>query len=109
MIEMPVAFISPSMGEMVILGIIGVLVFGKDLPAVGRTLGRSVMQLRRSLQGLQDEFNFSDRPSSSKPRSASKASSNYNPIDDRDEAVAPKFEPPKAQPTEQTPAASSAE
>jgi sec-independent protein translocase protein TatA len=104
MMELPLGFIgAPSMGELVMLGVIGVLIFGKDLPSVGRTLGRQVMQFRKSLQGITDELNFTDRPAASRPRATQSAAParSYDPIDDRDEVVAPKFEPPRAQPREQ--------
>jgi sec-independent protein translocase protein TatA len=45
----------------VILVFIGVLLFGKDLPEVARNLGKHLLDLRRSLQGLHDDV-LSDRP-----------------------------------------------
>ena len=46
---------------MVILLFIGVLLFGKDLPDVARRVGKSLLDFRRSLQGLHDEV-LNDRP-----------------------------------------------
>src|SRR5262249_60128728 len=49
------AFLSaPSAGEMMILLIVGVLLFGRDLPDVGRKLGRTLAPFRRRLQDLKD-------------------------------------------------------
>lgn len=45
--------LSPAM--MVILLFIGVLLFGKDLPDVARRVGKSLLDFRRTLQGLHDE------------------------------------------------------
>ena len=46
---------------LVILLFIGVLLFGKDLPEVARSLGKHLLDLRRSLQGLHDDV-LNDRP-----------------------------------------------
>jgi len=45
----------------VILLFIGVLLFGKDLPEVARSLGKHLLDLRRSLQGLHEDV-LEDRP-----------------------------------------------
>src|SRR5262249_29652829 len=51
------AFLSaPSAGEMMILLIVGVLLFGRDLPDVGRKLGRTLAQFRRGLQDFKDQL-----------------------------------------------------
>jgi sec-independent protein translocase protein TatA len=44
-----------SPATMVILLFIGVLLFGKDLPDVARRVGKSLLDFRRTLQGLHDE------------------------------------------------------
>ena len=41
--------------EMLALLILGVILFGKDLPNVGRSLGKGLMDFKRSLQGVHDE------------------------------------------------------
>jgi len=41
--------------EMIALLILGVLLFGKDLPNVGRSLGKGIMEIKKGLQGVQDE------------------------------------------------------
>ncbi|HSA29339.1 MAG TPA: twin-arginine translocase TatA/TatE family subunit, partial [Phycisphaerae bacterium] len=52
-----VAFISmPGGGEMIILGIIGLLIFGNRLPEVAKSLGKSVVEFKRGLSGVQDEI-----------------------------------------------------
>src|SRR5262245_36908271 len=51
------AFIgSIGFGEMVLIGIIGLLVFGSRLPNVGRKLGRRLMEFKKGLLGLKDEM-----------------------------------------------------
>ena len=41
--------------EMVALMILGVLLFGKNLPSVGRSLGKGLMEFKKGLQGVEDE------------------------------------------------------
>jgi sec-independent protein translocase protein TatA len=51
------AFLSmPGGGEMIILGIIGLLIFGNRLPEVAKSLGKSVVEFKKGLSGVQDEI-----------------------------------------------------
>ena len=72
--------------EMVILGILGVLLFGKRLPEVGRSLGKGLMEFKKGVSGVQEEL---ERAANDTPRRKS-----YTPPEDREEATAPRFEPP---------------
>ena len=80
--------------EMLILGVIAVLLFGKRLPEVAKSLGASYNQFRRGLNDLRSEFHTSTYvdPYESPPVSA------YESSDDLDVPTAPKFEPPPAEP-----------
>ena len=80
--------------EMIIVAVIGLLLFGKKLPDVARSLGKSMVEFKKGMAGVQEEFhgamnstNYSSTPSS-RPM----------PRDERDEVTAPKFEPPKFEP-----------
>jgi sec-independent protein translocase protein TatA len=42
-------------GEMVVLAIIGVLLFGRKLPEVGRYLGKGIVEFKKGVKGLEDE------------------------------------------------------
>lgn len=77
--------------EMLILGIIGVLLFGKRLPEVGRSLGRSIVEFKKGINGIEDEIN-------STISSDAKTVASRNAVDDHEQATAPKFEPPAEQP-----------
>jgi sec-independent protein translocase protein TatA len=74
------------------VGIVAVLLFGSRLPSVARSLGKSMMEFKKGMVDIQDEVrgatSVSSRPSANR----------YHEIDDRDEATAPKFEPPAAEP-----------
>lgn len=57
-------FILPGQWEWVIILVIGLLLFGRRLPEVGRSLGRSIVEFKRGVKGIQDEIDSeSSRPS----------------------------------------------
>src|SRR5437588_767766 len=39
----------------IILAVIGILLFGKRLPEVGRSLGKGIVEFKKGLKGLEDE------------------------------------------------------
>ncbi len=41
--------------DLIILMVIGLLIFGKRLPEVGRGLGRGIVEFRKGLKGVEDE------------------------------------------------------
>jgi sec-independent protein translocase protein TatA len=49
------AFFNLSPMEIVVLLIIGVLLFGRRLPEVGRYLGRGIVEFKKGVKGLEDE------------------------------------------------------
>lgn len=57
--------------EMLLLLGLGLLIFGRRLPEVGRGLGRSIVEFRRGLQGIEKEVdeavNRPERPASQLP------------------------------------------
>jgi len=80
--------------EWFILIILGVLLFGKRLPEVGRSLGKGMMEFKRGLQGIEDEVHGSIRSADvSAPHSAPRPPQ-------RIAATAPKFEDPASPPVE---------
>lgn len=46
--------------EMFVLMVLGVLLFGRNLPEVGRTLGKTVAQLRRGFQDFKNQMDRDD-------------------------------------------------
>ncbi len=49
------ALLMPGPGEMIILLVIGVLLFGRRLPEIGRSLGKTVTEFKKGVKGLEDE------------------------------------------------------
>ena len=81
--------------EMLIVGVIAVLLFGNRLPEVGRSLGKGLIEFKKGLRDIQSEVNLTD----TSPAPSSRMT-HHNPIEERDEATAPKFVPPAHEPTE---------
>ncbi len=74
--------------EMMILLVLGILLFGKKLPEVGRSLGKGLVEFKKGLQGIEDDVAGSIRTSdAAAPQSAPRPPQ-------RIAASAPKFEEP---------------
>ena len=41
--------------EIVILVVLGVLLFGKNLPSMGRYIGKSIVEFKKGVKGLEDD------------------------------------------------------
>ncbi|RME81545.1 MAG: twin-arginine translocase TatA/TatE family subunit [Planctomycetota bacterium] len=42
--------------ELIVILIIALIIFGKRLPEVGRSLGKGIVEFRRGLKGIEDEI-----------------------------------------------------
>lgn len=49
-------FWMPSGGEWIVLLIIGLLVFGRRLPDVGRWLGQGIVEFKKGVKGIEDDI-----------------------------------------------------
>ncbi len=85
--------------EMLIVLVIAVLLFGKRLPEVGRSLGKGMMEFKKGLNDIKSEVDAATYAPSSSSSSSQRVADRYQP-DDHDEPTAPKFEPPAHEPTE---------
>jgi sec-independent protein translocase protein TatA len=91
--------------ELIIVGVVALLLFGKRLPEVARNLGKSYNEFRRGLQDIQSHmsdayYSSTSSPSYSSPSSyspPSSSSTSSGTYDDYEQATAPKFEPPPAE------------
>ena len=41
--------------ELVVIGVVAVLIFGRRLPDVGRSLGESLVEFKKGLKGVEDD------------------------------------------------------
>ena len=75
----------PGLTEWIIIGALGLLIFGKRLPEVGRSLGKGIVEFKKGLKGIEDEVEQVDVESSN---------SRSRPVLTHDESKgAPKFDP----------------
>ncbi len=50
-------FNMPGGWEWIIIGLFGLLLFGKRLPDVGKSLGRSIVEFKKGLKGVEEDIN----------------------------------------------------
>ncbi len=74
------AFFGTTIGitEVVILAVLGLLIFGRRLPEVGRSLGKGIVEFKRGLSGIEEDIDSAgDMP----PETDADASSDPTRID----------------------------
>jgi sec-independent protein translocase protein TatA len=77
---------------MVLLGV-AVLLFGKRLPEVGRSLGRGIVEFKKGIRGVEDEL----RSATDIVHNRAMPSPSYQPAESTEPTV-PKFESPQSSP-----------
>ena len=77
--------------ELIIIAVVAVVLFGRRLPEVGRTLGKGIVEFKKGIRGLEEEFRFDEHSTTSNAYSPPP----FVPSDQADSTV-PKFEPPAA-------------
>ena len=82
-----------SFQELLLVGLVAVLLFGKRLPEVARSLGHSYNQFRRGLQDIQKEMHRAT-DISSVTKDSYAARETYYSEDDYTQPTAPRFELP---------------
>jgi len=45
----------PGLTEWIIIGALGLLIFGKRLPEVGRSLGKGIVEFKKGLKGIEED------------------------------------------------------
>ena len=49
--------------ELIVILVVALVIFGKRLPEVGRSLGKGIVEFRRGLKGIEDEIDEAgDKP-----------------------------------------------
>ena len=81
--------------EMMIVAIIGLLLFGKRLPEVAKSVGQGFREFRSGMSGIESEVRSAAYDSPEHTRSER---SRPIPQEEREEMTAPKFEPPTSAP-----------
>jgi len=88
------AFLGAGIGtqELIIFGIIALLLFGKRLPEVARSMGKGIVEFKKGLAGIEDEVKQATYANATTSRPA--------PREEVPEMTAPKFQPPTTAPVE---------
>ena len=77
--ELPVLGLLGPIGptELIIIGIIGLLIFGKRLPEIARNMGKGVVEFKKGLKGIEHDIEKEDYepPPPSKNKSYNEESS----------------------------------
>src|SRR5437867_9834904 len=65
----PVALGMPGPAEWILIAGVALLIFGKRLPEVGRSLGKGIVEFRKGLKGIEDDVETgSNQPAATGPR-----------------------------------------
>jgi len=51
----------PSWAEMLVIAFVGLLLFGRRLPEVGRSLGRSIVEFKRGIRDVENDVDVASR------------------------------------------------
>ena len=54
------AFFNLTPMEIIIILVVGVLLFGRKLPEVGRYLGKGITEFKKGVKGLEDEMDLNN-------------------------------------------------
>ncbi len=92
---LPLAFLEFfGLQGFLILAILGVLLYGERLPEVAASVGKQLMRLKKSVDGIRNEIESAARETThSVNRSIEGVQDSFY-----EEATAPKFEPPPVEP-----------
>ncbi len=87
----------PGLGtqEILLLVLLGVLLFGRKLPDIGRSLGKTMVEFKKGMKGIEDEVSEPSSPRASIEPEPVRAPTRVTP------STAPKFDdapPPPATP-----------
>jgi sec-independent protein translocase protein TatA len=47
-----------GMWEAIVLALLGVLIFGKRLPEVGKSIGKGIVEFKKGLSGIEDDIDL---------------------------------------------------
>ena len=75
----PAMFGLPGGAEWIVIGVVALLIFGRRLPDVARSMGKSIVEFKKGLRDVQDDMEVQSRleskPSASSDKPASEKQS----------------------------------
>jgi len=87
-------FVGMGPTEMIIVGVVAVLLFGSRLPEVARSLGKSFVEFKRGIHGMESDLNDAIYHAPTNSVSSTASTSYDDGVHEPVEPDAPKFEPP---------------
>ena len=51
----------PGATELIVIGLVGLLLFGRRLPEVGRSLGKSIVEFKKGIRDVEDNIDVASR------------------------------------------------
>lgn len=83
--------------EILLLLVLGVLLFGRKLPDIGRSLGKTMVEFKKGMKGIEDEVSEPSAPRAAIEPEPVKAPTRVTPSSAPkfDDAPSPSSAPPK--------------
>ena len=81
------SLLTPSFGELALIGIIALLLYGSDLPQVIRSWGKTYAEFRRHLNGMRNDLNDAIYAEPDSPRKLQYYPEFQNDASDADEVA----------------------
>ena len=107
----PIAIGMPGGAEWIVIAAIGLLLFGKRLPEVGRSLGKGIVEFKKGLKGVEEEIDTASNAQPAQPVQQPQIASQAQPTQalPSQAAATPqfKFDPYTGKPVETTTTTSS--
>jgi sec-independent protein translocase protein TatA len=101
----------PMGAEWIVIAALGLLIFGKRLPEVGKSLGQGIVQFKKGLKGVEEEISqVDDTPDAKRLTDSSaaiptaavaKPDYKFDPYTGKPVAPAPKFDPYTGKPIDE--------
>jgi sec-independent protein translocase protein TatA len=100
----PIAIGMPGGAEWIIIAAIGLLLFGKRLPEVGRSLGKGIVEFKKGLKGVEEEVEqASDAKTTQQPQLTSQQTTATQALPSQSSSQPQfKFDPYTGKPVENT-------
>jgi len=63
----------PGWAELILVAFVGLLLFGKRLPDVARSLGQSIVEFKKGMNGVKNEFEAASKSPPNQPQNPTQA------------------------------------
>jgi sec-independent protein translocase protein TatA len=72
-------FSNLGMPELIVIGLVALLLFGRRLPEVGRSLGKGIVEFKKGLRDVEEEVTSAGESKSTPASARDKSSNNAQP------------------------------